>query len=352
MVDGMGDAPMIGIRADANEIVATGHIMRCITIAKEIRKQGEEVVFFLADEYGVPMLQENGYEYVILNSDWANPMEEIGRLSVEIKKWSIAVVLFDSYRMTKDYFADLRKKVPEVVTFAYIDDLFEEIYPVDILINYNAYHTQFPYEKVYSEKTKLCLGPSYVPLREEFGKAFPDNGSDNSVLLSCGGGDALQSLYGILERAVKDARFNETKFHVVVGRYHQKKEVLESLAKEQDNIVLHHNVSRMAELMESCQIAVSAAGTMLYELCAMERPTVFFITADNQRYDSDFFAENDRMLFAGDFRAEQDICIGRILDGMDMLLNNVDLRNELKEKLRMVTDGKGAGRIADVLIKK
>ena len=31
---------MIGIRVDANEIVASGHILRCITIAKEIEKVG------------------------------------------------------------------------------------------------------------------------------------------------------------------------------------------------------------------------------------------------------------------------------------------------------------------------
>ena len=43
---------MIGIRVDANEIVASGHILRCITIAKEIEKHGETVLFFLADEYG------------------------------------------------------------------------------------------------------------------------------------------------------------------------------------------------------------------------------------------------------------------------------------------------------------
>jgi len=343
---------MIGIRTDVNEMIATGHIMRCLTIAKEIRNRGGEVLFFLADEYGVPILQENGFEYLILNSDWRNPLGETDRLGEEISKRYVLTMLFDSYHMNGEYFAELRKRTEKNVLFAYIDDLFEEIYPVDIVINYNAYYIGFPYEEAYAGKAKLCLGPAFVPLREEFGKVLVDDGKSNSVLLSCGGGDVLQALYSILECAVKDERFHETKFHVVVGRYHQKKELLEKLAKVHGNIILHHNVSNMAELMEESRIAVSAAGTMLYELCAMERPTVFFITADNQRYDSDFFAEDNRMMFAGDFRAERDACIGRILDGMDMLLTNTDLCNEMKEKLRKVTDGRGAGRIADVLVKK
>ena len=49
---------MIGIRADANEVVATGHIMRCMTIAGQLKKLGEEVIFFLADDYGISMLEE------------------------------------------------------------------------------------------------------------------------------------------------------------------------------------------------------------------------------------------------------------------------------------------------------
>lgn len=341
---------MIGIRADANDIVATGHIMRCMTIAGQIQKLGEKVIFFLADEYGVSMLREKGFEYVVLLSDWENPIEETEQLGMMIKQYGITTMMFDSYRMTKEYFFRLRENVLGTVRFAYIDDLFEAVYPVDIIINYNAYYAQFPYENSYSGNAKLCLGPTYVPLREEFGKDNLQEGTENSVLLSCGGGDALQSLHGILEQAVKDERFVDVKFHVVVGRYHQKKELLDKLAGEYGNIALHHNVSNMSELMEACQIAVSAAGTMLYELCAMERPTVFFITADNQRYDSDFFAENERMVFAGDIRENREETICRILDGMCELFSDSSVRTAMKEKLRHVTDGKGAERIANVLL--
>ena len=137
---------------------------------------------------------------------------------------------------------------------------------------------------------------------------------------------------------------------MIVGRYHQNKELLQKLAEEYDNIILHHNVANMAELMEQNCIAVSAAGTMLYELCAMERPTVFFVTADNQRYDSDFFAEDERMFFAGDIRESRDACITQILDRVNELLGDTKKRSLMKEKLRMVTDGKGAERIAKVLI--
>lgn len=343
---------IIGIRTDANDVVATGHMMRCMTIAKQLEKLGTKVIFFVADGYGIPMLQENGFAYEVLHTDWANLMEEIEILCQGIQLNNVRTMLFDSYRMTKQYFEELRERLADTVRFAYIDDLFEDVYPVDIIINYNAYYEQFPYDEAYSDKTCTCLGAKYVPLREEFAKEDLADGCENSVLLSCGGGDALQSLHGILERAVREERFAKTKFQVVVGRYHQKKELLDKLAGEYDNIILHHNVSNMSELMETCQVAVSAAGTMLYELCAMERSTVFFITADNQRYDSDFFAEDERMVFAGDIRENREQCICRILDGVHALLSDNDKRMVMKEKLRQVTDGKGAERIAKVLLEQ
>lgn len=345
---------MIGIRADANEAVATGHIMRCITIAKELRKRGETVLFFLADEYGVSMLEEQDMPYFVMHTNWENPKEELDILCTEIVGRGIMAMLFDSYRFDREYFERLQDGLETKIRTAYIDDLFEDVYPVDVVINYNAYHTQFPYEEAYGKEcsAELCLGPSFVPLREEFSRDNLCDGNEKTVLLSCGGGDVLQSLYKILKKAVEDNRFAGVTFHVVLGRFHQQKERLEELAYKYSNIKLHYIVTNMAELMEENRIAVSAAGTMLYELCAMERPTVFFVTADNQKYDSDFFAQDERMLFAGDFRKEENVCIGHILDGIDILLTNAKLCDEMKGKLRHVTDGKGAGRIAEALIRK
>lgn len=354
-----------GIRTDANEEIGMGHIMRCITIARELRKLGRKVIFFTADHYGRGLLEQAGMEYRCLETSWKDMEGETDRLREELERADCGNLLVDSYHVTKKYF----DKIRDLCKIIYIDDCFEDIYPVDMVINYNAYHVRFPYEEVYKGKARLLLGTEYVPLREEFQKEFREkcqgakileweNGErecacreeGGEVLLSSGGGDVCDALWSILSGLEGEETLREIVFHVVVGRFHPNKKKLEELAATNGNIKLHDHVDNMAELMGRCDMAVSAAGTMLFELCAMRIPAIFFVSADNQQYDSEFFGQEERMLFAGDIRQDREECLKRIYQGLKTLLEDGAMRDRMKEALGRVTDGCGAARIATQLV--
>ena len=61
---------MIGFRVDANEQIATGHLVRCISIATELIKRGIKCIFFLAEEKETARLKAANIPYVILHTDW------------------------------------------------------------------------------------------------------------------------------------------------------------------------------------------------------------------------------------------------------------------------------------------
>ncbi|MDE6603978.1 MAG: UDP-2,4-diacetamido-2,4,6-trideoxy-beta-L-altropyranose hydrolase [Lachnospiraceae bacterium] len=343
--------PVIGIRADANGTVATGHVMRCITIAEQIRKLGGQVLFITADGQAQDLISRAGMDHVCLHTRWDRMEEELPVLREVLKLAGIKTLLVDSYQAAPAYFEALR----ELVKLVCIDDCFEHVFPVDALINYNAYHTRFPYEETYGGKTKLLLGTDYVPLREEFGvtRIRDAQGEDKgfSVLLSSGGGDAQNAILGVLQRAVQTQELKAVVFHAVVGVCHPQGDAIEAFAKTHENVKVYRPCRDMAGLMADCDAAVSAAGTMLFELSAMGVPTVFFQSADNQRYDREFFETEERMLFAGDIRQDRDGCIEEVCEGLKRLVSDAALRERMKGRLARVTDGRGAERIAGEIIK-
>ena len=110
---------MIGIRADANEKIASGHIMRCIAIAEQMNSSSEQVVFITADHFPDSLLDEKGYQHVCLSSDWKDKNSELESLTLCLEKYNITTLIVDSYEATRQYLQTLHKLIKVV----YIDDI-------------------------------------------------------------------------------------------------------------------------------------------------------------------------------------------------------------------------------------
>ena len=66
------------------------------------------------------------------------------------------------------------------------------------------------------------------------------------------------------------------RIHALTGPMHAHRRELTALAAKDPRLQLHENVKDMASLMAGRDLAVSAAGTTLYELCAAGVPAVSF----------------------------------------------------------------------------
>ena len=354
-----GDDGMVFIRADANETIASGHMMRCMTIARELIHMNEEVEFLLSDESSVSLLKKD-FKYQILNTYWESPdtkaeidlLKEI-LIDCRERKNTLPVLLVDSYYVDNRYFTKLRP----FAKLVFIDDLFEDIYDVDVLINYTVTHELFNYKQKYAKShTRLLLGTQYAPLREQFlisrqnlniGKRKPQG--KLQVLFMCGGSDPFDFLSHFLSRAIQDQYFGDYDYHVISGAYNPHWEKIQKLSQEHENIYFYRNVENMAEKMEKCDIAVSAAGTTLYECCAIGLPTIFFCMADNQEYDIDIFSRDGKMIYAGDIRSEKETVIQQILLQLHSLKCSEIHRKTMSQKVWSIVDGYGARRIANAL---
>lgn len=352
---------MVVIRADANSKIGMGHVMRCLSVADALLKRGEEVLFVTADDTPVPLLTKKGIPYRVLHTDYADMEAELPELwevlrelpqGAESPEAALAQrntsILVDSYYVTEKYLAALKKRI----TTIYMDDIYAFSYPVDMLINYNIYGEEMGYEKDAAfADTKLLLGTEYVPLREEFSAGEQQRTAANcGILITTGGSDSFNLAGQLLMEAMKYDAFKEKEYHVVSGSLNPHIGELQALAQKHENIHIHCNVTNMAELMAENEVALSAGGSTLYELCAMGVPVIAFSFAENQERLVQTFVKRGIAQYGGNYRTDGNKMIQNTIAGLETLLEDENLRTEYRKKARTLVDGKGADRIAEAII--
>ena len=336
---------MLYIRADGNAEIGIGHIMRCLSIAKAHRKSGGDCTFITADTNMKPLLDEQGFSVICLDSKWDDLSQETEKMERLIEERKIEKLLVDSYFVTPDYLSRLHK----LTYLIYMDDLDAFVYPCSALINYNIYADKLCYSARY-DNTKLLLGLKYTPIREEFMDMPTRKISEDvhSVLVLTGGADPYNVAGKFTSRAMVYDGLSRLAYHIVSGRFNEHLPELLVLSKKYSGITIHQNISNLSKLMLECDIAVSAGGSTLYELCASGMPAVIFASADNQLAAISAFSEG-YMLGCGDYREDPDTCLEKLVAGIAKLTKETKLRQEFSSKCRDLVDGLGAYRISDSL---
>lgn len=332
---------MIYIRVDMNEQIATGHVMRCLSIADALRGLGEPVTFILADEQAVSLLKQRGYDVIVLHTQWNNMNEELPVLCQVIENEQIEKLFIDSYQVTPEYLARLSQSVKTI----YIDDLNLFDYPVHAVICYANYWKKFGYTM---EGKKYYLGTQYVPLKQAFwncGEKHISKRADRLLILT-GGSDP----YNVSELILDSVDRNEfQRIDVICGIYNTNYGKLVRKYQEYETIKFHQAVNNVEEFMQDTDIAISAGGTTLYELCACGTPTISYIFADNQLDNARQFKEDGLIDYAGDVR--KDKVAANINAYLNKYKNNVQLRKDRSARMQKMVDGKGAVRLAETLKK-
>lgn len=329
---------MIYIRVDANNIIATGHLFRCISIAEALRELGEDVTFVMADNNGVSLLEDR-FPYIILDTDWRDMNSELAILRDILVQENAKKLIIDSYQVTENYLSEIRKYVKTI----YIDDVNAFYYDVDELICYANYYRNNKYEERYF-KTKLLLGCNYVPLRKEF-RNVPDKVIKTDVeelLIMSGGTDSYNFIGNILEN-IDSSQYK--KVNAICGRYNVNYDVLYKKYKG-TNVNIVRSTDNIIDYMLSADIAISASGVTLYELCACGTPTLSYVMADNQIDNAIQFDKDGIISYMGDIRK------GNVINNIINNLKTYDMKNRQIQSLRMkkYVDKNGALNIAEEVI--
>ncbi len=343
---------MYVIRADGNAKIGAGHLMRCLTIAEKLAEQlgsQEEICFLCADDVSADMVRKFGFPVRVLNTDYRDMESELPtwqQLWVGEEKQLPLVILVDSYYVTDAYLS----RLGEWGKVFLLDDMQQHAYPVDAVINYNAFADEMVYERLYeSTSTECIVGSQYVPIRQQFlNHSYEVKEEVKHVLITTGGGD----VDNIAGQMVKKIYREGVTFHLVTGRYNPHLEQLKQMEQKMPDVLIHHDVSDMAGLMAKCDIAVTAGGTTIYELATVGVPFLCFSYAENQEALTEYIEIHDIAGFLGAYHKQREAVLEQLQIQFEQLCNQPELRRDYSQKERKLIDGKGAERLAGKLIRE
>ena len=226
----------------------------------------------------------------------------------------------DGYRVSAEHTARLRSLGPTLV----VDDHgVGGPRPADWALDQNLGATPSP---AGPPPERVLLGPDHALLREEVVAARPaappDRAGPVRRVLVAAGGDPPAALVSLLD---------------VVGR---------DLATTGVDVVPLAGVADVGPVMAGVDLAVSAAGSTVWELCCLGLPAVVLATAHNQEPVARAVGEAGLAVDVGDLA---DLDPARVTAAVGGLLDDAALRQRLAEEGWRAVDGAGARRVAAAL---
>ena len=250
-----------------------GHLARCLAINDAFHDRGLNPQLIVhCDDQALQFIEN--VDLQVFN--WIDQVDQlIGLIQFA------DVVLIDSYLAELPIYNRIYSTVKSV---AYLDDTIRLAYPPGKIINGTPGAENLPYLKDRSHDH--YLGLYYTPLRKGFWD-IPERTRTDSIrnlLVTMGATDVQGITFDLLESLVSS--ISGIQFHVVLGQedyYGAKRQKFRNESK----ISFYHSLdaSEMCELMQKCEVAISAAGQTSYELARVGTKMILIKVADNQRFN-------------------------------------------------------------------
>lgn len=279
------------IRTDSSVEIGSGHLMRCLTLADQLRGKGSSVAFACRDLPGglFDLLQAHRYPCVRLSpaapgcgaqeEDAIATLEAARKLFPDGLDWLVV----DHYELDAIWERILRPHVSQLMV---IDDLANRQHECDLLLDQNYYRDMDRrYRMLVPQQCVTLLGPAYVLLRPEFADVRKRlrlrDGTVRRILVFLGGSDPTNQTQKAVE-ALKLVDRPDIGVDVVVGAGNPNRDTIQALCNQLPNVAFHNQVSNMADLIHNADLGVGAGGATMWERCCLGLPTITVVFAANQ----------------------------------------------------------------------
>ena len=294
---------LVAFRVDSTIEMGTGHLVRCLTLAGELRRAGA-AAYFISRKLpggGEALVRQSGFELLLLpepkgglqtareherwlgvpwKQDAAETSEALRALS-KPPDWLIV----DHYGIDDRWESLVRTGMSKLMV---IDDLADRKHMADLLLDQNVYpNMERRYDGLVPQACLRLLGPLYALVRPEFLEIRrpawkpPEPGRER-LLVFLGGADAQDQTSKVL-RALNSFADGQRFIDVVIGSANPHRAAVVQLCAAMQGVRVHQQTQDMAVLMSGAHLAIGGGGTTTWERCLLGLPSITLVMAQNQR---------------------------------------------------------------------
>jgi pseudaminic acid cytidylyltransferase len=330
-------------RTDAGRDLGVGHVMRCLTLADEIKGQStfacKELDGHLAD-----VITGRGHGIHLL---------DVG-LSVQEDASAVATLAQGHDLVVLDHYglgAEWAKAMPAPVMV--LDDVADRDHVCAVLLDQNLGRKSADYDGLVPEGAARLIGPEYALLRPEFAqyrasslqRRVEASGAAKRLLISLGGGDMQAVVTWILDVLRDVPGAGALRVDIILGAAANSPDAIRAACEGLACAVhIHTAVENMAEHMAKADLMIGAGGSTSWERCALGVPAIVLPLADNQG------PAVAAMVKVGVARAVIPRDDAGLRTALEDLLSNPAQIRAMSAAAAQVCDGKGAARVATAIV--
>lgn len=360
----------VGIRTDASHQIGTGHVMRCLTLARVLRERGAECRFICREHLGhlLGLIREQGFDAVGLPcepGEWFCPDQATEPLLAHAQwlgtDWradaeatrdalgdtAVDWLVVDHYALDKRWETTLRPCCRKLLV---IDDLADREHDCDLLLDQNLVaDMESRYDGKVPEHCGRLLGPQYALLQSEYAAMHPRTPPREDpvqrVLIYFGGADT-KNLTGRAIAAFVSLQREDIELDVVINPRSLHADAVREQVRGQPNMSLHEAVPTLAPLMAKADLAIGAGGATTWERCCLGLPAVVITIAENQKAVARELAQRGLIRWFGD---ANEVRAPQLLEALERILGS-GLDPAWSHNCQQLVDGRGTQRVLESIL--
>lgn len=339
----------IGFFTDASPEIGYGHLMRCRALADAINSFGGSCTMVgLSEAYRQSDDNKRFTDWIETN-EWRGEEESARHLLKVLSEHSCDCVVLDDYRVD----AVFQEVVYSAgVRFALFDHRIKRPIFADWTINASPGVVPAEYRSfLFAADPRLFVGTRFAILRSTFRdvavRVHSKIHSPPIVLLSFGGGDDRGALQFVLD-ALYSALPN-VEFIVISGRQNPRIEELnrQVCGMKLSRVSIYIEPDDIVDLFLKSSLAITAGGTMTFELARCGVPMVLLTVANNQIRQAEGWDASGNAIHLGSlYETSSEVLIDSVLQ----LLSDPDRLYRMRKIGVQLVDGHGADRVARGLV--